>query len=116
MKNLLLTIAIAALMVACKKEDEVKPTPQPPVQEEYDCDSHRLWYMTVYLDCEKYGRSRYTITNEESKRIDSTFKMDECVLVEFTDINNNKQSGYWYTYPMQGRSSKPISCLRYGKD
>lgn len=117
MRNLVLTFAIAVLMVACKKEDEVKPTPEPPVQEEYDCDSHKFWWIQVYQTCEMDQVSKYLLTNEESKRIDSLFTVGDCVMVNFTDYENDTASGYWL-YPMYGRKSggKVNHCYRYGKD
>lgn len=114
-----MTIAIAALMVACKKEDEVKPNNpnQPPVHEEYNCDSHPAWYIQVYQDCNFKGASKHLISNQESKRIDSNYVLGECVRIKFKDSKNDSMSGYWL-YPMYAKEigGKGGNCRRYGKD
>lgn len=114
MKKLVLTIAIAALMVACKKENEVKPNNpnQPPVQEEYDCDSHPAWYIQVYQDCNFKGASKHLISNQESKRIDSLFSFGDCVKINFKDVQNDSMSGYWLA-PMYDLKASTFSICSF---
>jgi len=118
MRRIVLTIATAAMLFACKKEDDnIQPAQPIEEQPKLDCESASHWYIQIYQTCDKQGVSVHLIRNDESKRIDSTYEMGECRKVRTINWQGDSVIGYW-TFPMNARAigGGRSNCYRYGKN
>lgn len=114
-KLTLILLILASVFVGCEKE-EIKPNKSTPKEEKV----YRYWIIQLNDSATNSYQKRYIITNSESIRIDTTYKMGNGNLIP---VNVHKPidgdpsvvfvHGYW-KYPMYPKDGITSGVTRDG--